>query len=148
MGALELFNKNERLAYYVLKKHYSWLVHDEDAIQTALLGLWKACLSYDEEKNPAFVPFAIIVIRREILQIVRGLSERNHQQYCEEEFSCGLEWADVEGFLNRLDTGQRQAVELMMAGYSRKEAAEQLGITRQGVAARLKKARRVFNAYI
>ena len=59
-----------------------------------------------------------------------------------------LEWADVEGFLNRLDTGQRQAVELMMVGYSRKEAAEQLGITRQGVAARLKKARRVFNAYI
>ena len=47
----QLFYNNLELAYFTLWKHYPTFAQDEDLKQEAVLGLWKACLTYDESKS-------------------------------------------------------------------------------------------------
>lgn len=147
MEADERYAKNERLAYYVLNKHFPWLKRDEDAKQSALLGLWKACLKYDPGKGVPFAGYARRVIRREIIDLLRKIPDVNHIIVGgSREYEMG--WIDKDGFLEHLTGRQRRVVELLEAGYSREEVGARLGITVSAVGALLRRARRVFEEYI
>lgn len=61
----ELFIRNKPFAVWVVNTHFPNLRGDDDIYQTAFLGLWKACLTYDEEAS-RFSTYAFIVIRNEI----------------------------------------------------------------------------------
>lgn len=147
MEADERYAKNERLAYYVLNKHFPRLKRDEDAKQSALLGLWKACLKYDPGKGVPFAGYARRVIRREIIDLLRKMPDANHIIVGgSREYEMG--WIDRDGFLEHLTDRQRRVVELLEAGYSREEVGARLGITVSAVGALLRRARRVFEEYI
>lgn len=63
----ELFEQNMPFAVYILTKYY-W--YDEDLLQAAYIGLWKACLTYDSEKA-AFSTYAAYCIGNSIRMELR-----------------------------------------------------------------------------
>lgn len=147
MEAEERYTKNERLAYYFLRKHFPWLRTDEDARQTALLGLWKACLKYDPSKGVPFAGYARQVIRRELIDMLRKTPDYNHKIIGGvREYE--MEWIDKDGFMEHLTDRQRRVVEMLEAGYNREEIGMRLGISSAAVGTMLRRARRVFEEYI
>lgn len=56
---------NQKLVYFVIKNHFPSLIQDEDISQVGTIGLWKACISYNEAKS-AFSTYAITCIKNEI----------------------------------------------------------------------------------
>lgn len=47
----ELFNKNQSLVYSILWRKFPTFAKDEDVRQEAMLGLWRACLTWDPKKS-------------------------------------------------------------------------------------------------
>lgn len=57
--AEKLFIENLKLVNYALRKIYGFGAEkDEDKYQNACLGLWNACVYYDEEKETSFSTYA------------------------------------------------------------------------------------------
>lgn len=46
-----LFESNVNLVYYIVNKYFYNFRGDDDVIQSGLIGLWKACKSYDPDKS-------------------------------------------------------------------------------------------------
>lgn len=73
----ELFNKNTNIAYKICQSYrVNYPNEFEDIKQVALLGLWKACLNYDENRG-AISTYAYPIVKNHINIYVRGL--RKHQ---------------------------------------------------------------------
>lgn len=68
----EFFNKNTKLAYWYLNRYFPLLAYDEDIQQEALLGLWKACLTYKADKGIQFTTYAGFCIRNQVLMLLRS----------------------------------------------------------------------------
>lgn len=66
----KLFKANMPFAVFVLKRYFSTLSLTDDLIQIAYLGLWKACLSWDQERAK-FTTYAAICIQKEVLMELR-----------------------------------------------------------------------------
>ena len=76
IDSISIFEDNLNLAYYLANKHCGSIDLD-DAIQAALLGLWKATRSYDESKGFKFCTFATACIYNEIkMEVRRQLAQR------------------------------------------------------------------------
>lgn len=60
--ATKLFEANQGLAYFTLNKNYPYYKMDEDYKQEAALGLWKACLTYDESLNVKFSTYGVACV--------------------------------------------------------------------------------------
>lgn len=73
--ALKLFEENQNLVYHVLNRYYPTYVKDEDLKQDALLGLWKACLTFDESKAK-FSTYATQCIINSIRHTLRSRNKR------------------------------------------------------------------------
>lgn len=51
----QLYEANERFAWWTLKRMYPQHATDADMIQTARMGLWKACTAYNEARHDNFL---------------------------------------------------------------------------------------------
>lgn len=73
MSTQSFFDDNINLAYsYVHKNGIIIPGHEkEDIIQLALIGLWKACSSFNPNKNIKFSTYATNCIRNEVLMALR-----------------------------------------------------------------------------
>ena len=71
----ELYLKNEALVCHVLNKKFPMNRFDDDFQQIARLGLWKACLRYDETKSK-FSTYAVPAIENEIKMELRKKSRK------------------------------------------------------------------------
>lgn len=73
MTPLELFEKNTRLAYSLASRYLiNYKAEFEDIKQVALMGLWKACTTYNPTVNTTkFSSYAWIVISNEINYYLR-----------------------------------------------------------------------------
>lgn len=67
-----LFRENEKLAYFVLHKRFPDFSTNEDMRQIALIGLWRACLSYDRGKQAEFSTFACTCVANEVYKSLRA----------------------------------------------------------------------------
>lgn len=77
MTSEERYLNNEKLVFGYLNTFRPDLSHDEDYIQLAKMGLWLACLNYDEERDTAFSSFAYKVIDNEFnKEFVRLYSQK------------------------------------------------------------------------
>lgn len=65
-----LFEENIKLAYGLLWKYYPTFAEDEDMQQEALLGLWRACTTYDSDKSK-FSTYAGSCILNQIRGVLR-----------------------------------------------------------------------------
>ncbi|SMC91562.1 sigma-70 family RNA polymerase sigma factor [Papillibacter cinnamivorans] len=61
----ELISRNKKLIYTILNRHYPHKAEDEDYIQVATIGLWKAAKGF-ENGIGRFSTYAYACIRREL----------------------------------------------------------------------------------
>lgn len=149
------YEENQRLVYFALKKFFPNLFFDEDARQTARLGLWKACMRYDG--SGAFSTFATTCIYNELVDMLRltGKVKENEQLILDSPVFSESDDRDmssrsnkyiqlasddayelrifVDDFVSQLPEHLQNLVLLRKSGYKQKEIAEQAGITSSGV---------------
>lgn len=58
--------ENTPLVYYIIRKYFPTFIHDDDIIQSGLIGLWKSLIHFDNTKNIKFATFATKVIMNHI----------------------------------------------------------------------------------
>lgn len=58
------------VAYIYRKRFYNYAAYQEDLIQEGFLGLWKACLNFNELKGVHFSTYAYTAIERTMLTYV------------------------------------------------------------------------------
>lgn len=74
----ELFEKNQKLVYSILWRKFPTFAKDEDIRQEAMLGLWKACLSWDPSKSK-FSTYSTRCILNQIYMYFRKQAPLNQQ---------------------------------------------------------------------
>ena len=73
----KLFNENSKLVHYVLNKSFQGKetyipgYQYDDIVQVGNIGLWRACLTFNSNKNTKFSTYAYHLIRQEILLAIR-----------------------------------------------------------------------------
>lgn len=78
----ERFHKNIKIAYKITQHYRFCGIEYEDLKQICLYGLWKAVLTYKEDKN-AFTTYAYRVIQNEVNQYLR----KNRKHFTDQYFS-------------------------------------------------------------
>lgn len=62
---VKLYEENEKLVSFVISRYYPTFLNNEDVRQIGKLGLWKACISYNDSKVK-FSTYGCCLIRNEI----------------------------------------------------------------------------------
>lgn len=146
-GAIALFEANVNFVGFFISRHFPQLIGDEDIYQEALVGLWKACQAYDENKSK-LLSFASTCIRNEILMELRRRSKTMRLEglrlediiSTEEELQLSEILPDpiaqveksevfVKDFFNQLAAKDKQIVSLLIQGANQTEIAKLLGIS-------------------
>lgn len=139
-------SENIKLVYYVYhnyyKKYYTW---KDDLIQVGLIALWNACQKFNDTKNIKFSTYATKSIKNAMLFYIKK----------EQKVLNNIDYTDDDNWLNskkqeksytrllypkkEFTIFESKMVKLYADGYSYGEVAEQLGVSRQYIASRLKK---------
>ena len=157
----ELYFKNETLVYYVLHKKFPMNSFDDDFQQIARLGLWKACLRYDETKGK-FSTYAVPAIENEIKMELRKMSRKPIETslealitdtsgltisgICMGEQDIGFVdtiWVDKE-----LTDRQKRILSLLCDGMVQADIAKEVGISQTMISREVAKIRSIAQKYI
>lgn len=165
----ELYSRNEPLVRWTIKKYYPDFMDDEDLMQEGRIGLWRACLAYDEKKGLKFSPVAVSYIRNALRHgyeklYGRSLGKRqllwNAQSLYEpigrddlllQDIIPGntdVGFLDISGALNRMSERDRKILYLSIAGFSQKEIVKRVGVSERTIYHALQIAKIIFRAYI
>lgn len=151
----ELFEKNKAFAHYIVNKYYSKYMFDDDITQSALIGLWKAALKFEEQKG-AFASFAYVVIRNEINKELRKLIHyRTRNSLCSDvectvintfasntDIATEVQFAiDTERALAILNEREKRITGMKLLGLGQREIAKKIGLSQPGVSKALRKIR-------
>lgn len=159
----ERFEQNLKLAPYTLyhKLHNAF---DEDLLQIAYIGLWKACKTFNETNKIAFSTYATFVIANEIKQEYRHrmrIKETRHTSL-EEPVSLNFEEITLKDTLvapeahdlilkdgierayQTLTPVQKRIFRLLDEGYKQIEIAFILKVTKQYISAQIAVIREKF----
>ena len=157
----ELYFKNEALVYHVLHKKFPMSRFDDDFQQIARLGLWKACLRYDETKGK-FSTYAVPAIENEIKMELRKMSRKPIEtsldalitdtsgltisEICMGEQDVGFVdtiWVDKE-----LTDRQKRILSLLYDGMVQADIAREIGISQTMISREVAKIRNIAQKYI
>ena len=157
----ELYFKNEPLVYYVLNKKFPMNRLDDDFKQIARLGLWKACLRYDETKGK-FSTYAVPAIENEIKRELRNISrkpietsldalirdadELTISEVCMSEQD--VEFIDTAFVDKELTYRQKRILSLLYDGIAQADIAREVGISQQMISREVAKIRNIAQKYI
>lgn len=165
----ELYSRNEPLVRWTIKKYYPDFMDDEDLMQEGRIGLWRACLAYDEKKGLKFSPVAVSYIRNALrhgYEKLYGRSPRKRQLLWNAQSlyepigrddlllqdiipgNTDVGFLDISGALNRLSERDRRILCLSVAGFSQKEIAKRVGVSERTIYRALQIAKIIFRAYI
>ena len=161
----ELYFKNEALVYYVLNKKFPMNRFDDDFQQIARLGLWKACLRYDENKGK-FSTYAVPAIENEIKRELRKMSRkpietsldaliRDTSDDADKLTISGVcmseqdvEFFDTTWVDKELTDRQKRILSLLYDGMAQTEIAKEIGISQAMISREVSKIRNVAQKYI
>lgn len=151
----QLFQQHLDLVYFAMWKYYPTFAKDEDLKQEALIGLWQACLTYEESKSK-FSTYAVSCILNKMKVWLRDRSKHPDTISLStpiggyEEEGLTLEdtiedpvlaidegYIDLKDFLASLSERDQKIVKLRMQGLTQKQIAQELGMTRVNCATRL-----------
>ena len=157
----ELYFENEALVYHVLHKKFPMSRFDDDFQQIARLGLWKACLRYDETKGK-FSTYAVPAIENEIKMelrkmsrkpietsldtLIRDTDELTISGICIGEQAVGFIdtiWVDKE-----LTDRQKRILSLLYDGMVQADIAREIGISQTMISREVTKIRNIAQKYI
>lgn len=151
----QLFQQHLDLVYFAMWKYYPTFAKDEDLKQEALLGLWQACLTYDESKSK-FSTYAVSCMLNKMKVWLRDRSKHPDTVSLstpiggyEEEgmtledtiedpvISIDVGYLDLKNFIESLSPRDQQIVKLRIQGLKQIQIAQELGMTRTNCAMRL-----------
>ena len=165
----ELYFQNEPLVRWTIKKYYPDFIDDEDLTQEGRIGLWRACLSYDEKRGLKFSSVAVPYIRnalrhgyeklygrsigkRKLLLNVQSLYEPiGHDDLLLQDIIPGdtdVTFLDISEALSRMSDRDREILYLTISGFSRKEIAKKMHISEMTIYRAIQIAKIIFRAYI
>lgn len=166
----ELYSRNEPLVRWTIKKYYPDFMDDEDLMQEGRIGLWRACLAYDEKKGLKFSPVAVSYIRnalrhgyeklygrslgkRRLLWSVQSLYEpvAYDKKLLLQDVIPGdadVVFLDISGALNQMSERDRKILYLSIGGFSQKEIAKRVHVSERTIYRVIQIAKRIFRAYI
>ena len=166
----ELYLQNEDLVYWALHKYYPDFVYNEDLVQEGRIGLWRACLAYNEEKEVVFSTLAVPYIRNALRHGYEKLYGRSlgKRELLRNTISlympvtydkdCLLQdilpgdmdvgFLDISEALSEMSDRDQQMLNLWAAGYSANEIAKKYEVSRGIVYRVIKVAERIFRTYI
>lgn len=161
--ALKRFQANQNLAYHILSKYYPTYVQDEDLKQDALLGLWQACLTFEEGKAK-FSTYAGKCITNSIRITLRHRNKVPETLSLDQPMGGGdnsLLSEVIEDTSSSIDDGiicfkefwktltnlERYCVQMRLKGYSQVDIAKKLGVTRSYVNQILREMRENYNEF-
>ena len=161
----ELYFKNEALVYHVLNKKFPMSRFDDDFQQIARLGLWKACLSYDETKGK-FSTYAVPCIANQIKMELRKMSRKPIEVSLEalvKDTDENSETLTISGMLigeqdvgfvdtiwvdKELTDRQKRILSLLYDGMVQADIAREVGISQTMVSREVSKIRNIAQKYI
>lgn len=156
MTSQQLVEDNMNLVYGLVSKEYPTYIHDEDIIQTGMVGLCQAAETWDESRGK-FSTFAYICIRNAICKEFRNRSK--HQGVWSLDYTVTNENGEVSSFgdcvvgdedvgyidtefnRSRLREKELAICELLMDGVEPLEISERLSVSLQYVNATRRKMR-------
>lgn len=144
--ALKLFQDNQNLAYHILSKYYPTYMQNEDKRQEALIGLWQACLTFEEGKakfstyaGKCIINSIRITLRQwnkvpETLSLDQPLGGEDNSLLFEviEDPTSAIDDGLIcfKEFWKTLTNLERRCVQLRLEGNSQADIARMLGVTR------------------
>ena len=161
----ELYFENEALVYHVLNKKFPMSRFDDDFQQIARLGLWKACLSYDETKGK-FSTYAVPCIANQIKMELRKMSRKPIEVSLEalvKDTDENSETLTISGMLigeqdvgfvdtiwvdKELTDRQKRILGLLYDGMVQADIAREIGISQTMVSREVTKIRNIAQKYI
>lgn len=158
----KLFNENQKLVTFVLKKYLCKLSdrfirqYIEDLRQVALIGLWKACMRFDSSKGFTFSTYAVRIIQGELSIYVETITRSRRKGGTQKIISLetptddGLtvgdllpapEKEDITWILDdkRLTERQRTIARMKYEGYSQAEIGEKMGLRQTTISREIKR---------
>ena len=142
----KLFHQWTEFAWFLLWRHFPQLALDEDIKQEALLGLWKACRTYDKDKSQ-FSTYAAQCILNQVRQVLRkrsyepdivslstpvggyeeeGLTLENMLEDPVPSIDEG--YIDLKDFLRGLNERDKKLIQLRLQGKTQKQIAQEMGL--------------------
>lgn len=161
----ELYFKNEGLVYHVLHRKFHMNRLDDDFRQIARLGLWKACLKYDETKGK-FSTYAVPAIENEIKMELRKKNRKPIEISLDDLIRdtsddtdgltiFGICMGDQDvGFVDtiwvdkELTERQKRILSLLYNGMVQDDVAREIGISQTMVSREVAKIRNIAQKYI
>lgn len=161
----ELYFKNEGLVYHVLNRKFPMSRYDDDFQQIARLGLWKACLRYDETKSK-FSTYAVPAIENEIKMELRKMGRKPIEVSLEalvKDTDENSETLTISGMLigeqdvgfvdtiwvdKELTDRQKRILGLLYDGMVQADIAREIGISQTMVSREVTKIRNIAQKYI
>lgn len=170
--AEQLFEENQGLVYWTIKTYYPLAMGDEDILQEGMIGLWEACLNFEEGRSQ-FSTWAVRCITNSISKEFRrrnkkaikvleavsldepvsdaeGLflydtvpSPENPLQSVEEDFETFLN--DLNKFISGLSDRDQRVIENQMKGIDQCTSAKKIGVSQPTISRRLKAIRKMYN---
>lgn len=156
--ALPLFEQHDKIRYFVIRKYYPTLLYNEDVEQATKCGLWRAAVTYDQNKDCTFSHYAISCIMAEMVPYTRTINK--HNKAADNVIKCSdrnrrpmnspddVLCIDLLDFLARLPSELKAVVDYRKVGYRSEEIGQILGITKRSVDRRLVKALRMWHEFI
>ena len=169
-NAESLYLENERLVHGFLNQNFKNSAFDEDVQQVAKMGLWKACLAFDESRGVSLSTFAYSIMRNEVLVYFRAqkksikptcsiydvISEaENGDRLAVIDTIPSIDSAEdcipsmaIEAALSGLSERHKTIVKMCVAGYKQREVAEAVGYNQVYVGRVYGRFKRKLNSYM
>ena len=140
----KLIEDNMKLVYYIVSKEYPTFLHDEDIIQSGMLGLCKAAQHWDSTKSK-FSTYAGKCIRNEInnefiqrkpLSKTVSLETKIGEDGTLADILVGdedVDFVDEDNLYDQLSKRELEILDLVRRGYSTDEIALYTGLSVQKV---------------
>lgn len=159
----EMFNKNINIAYKIANRYLVNYANEyEDIKQVALMGLWKAVLTFND--THAFSTYAYTVISNEINMYLRTIKKNNStislKQEVKENITLEDILADKNNYIEKLENSldienyivqiknsklkekEKIVFELSLRGYKQDKIAKIIGCSQPQVSRLIKKLRK------
>ena len=160
MTPLELYEENQALIWFVLKKYFPSLSKDEDITQVCKIGLWQACVAFNSEKGK-FSTFAVKGIFMAVRRYIRDCCKPQIATIPLDEFvapnthllrseTTGREdeHPALEDMMARLTPTQRLIVTMRSAELSVYDIGEAIGCSPQYVSQEIGRARKTIERFL
>ena len=162
----EMFNKNINIAYKIANRYLVNYANEyEDIKQVALMGSWKAVLTFNN--THAFSTYAYTVISNEINMYLRTIKKNNNtislKQEVKENITLEDILADKNNYIEKLENSldienyivqiknsklkekEKIVFELSLRGYKQDKIAKIIGCSQPQVSRLIKKLRKRIN---